>query len=97
MLRLSGIAGGDEAHDMCVVCQPTVTRHLEQVGALPWVGDKDALEEISCVWCDVFGESERGGDDVLVQKVDVVTLRVSWVVVEGQVASQHGVLRMVSL
>lgn len=94
---LGSIAGSDEADDMCVVCQPAVTRNLEQIGALPWVGDEDALEEISGMRCDVFGESEGRGDNVLVQEVDVVTLGVRWVVIEGQVASQHGVLGVVSL
>jgi hypothetical protein len=97
LLGLGGIAGGDEAHDMCVVGQPAMTRDLEQICALSWVWDEYALEKVSCMRRDIFGESEWGGDDVLVEKVDVVTLRVRRVIVKGQVASQHGILDLVSL
>jgi hypothetical protein len=90
--RLGGIAGGYETNNMCIICQPAVTSDFEQIGALARVGDEDPLQKVSCVRCDVFGESERGRDDVLVQEVDVVTLGICWVVVEGQVAGQHGVL-----
>ena len=49
------------------------------------------------MWRYVFGESERCRNDVLVQEIDVVALWVCWIIVEGQVASQHGVLSMVRL
>jgi hypothetical protein len=97
LLGFGSIASGDEAHNMSVVCQPAVTRDLEQIRTLSWVGHQYALEQISCVGCDVFGEGEWSGNNVLVEKVDVIALRVGWVVVEGQVTCQHGVLRGVSL
>ena len=94
---LCGIAGGDEAHDMGVVCQPAVTRNFKQIRALSRVGDEYPLEKVSCVRRDILGEGEWGGHDVLVQEVDVVALGICWIVVEGQVTSQHGVLYVVSL
>lgn len=74
-----------------------MSRNLEQIGALPRVGDQYPLEEVSCVRCDVFGERERRGDNVLVQEIDVVALGIRWIVVEWQVASQHSVLHLVSM
>jgi hypothetical protein len=43
---------------------------------------------------DVFGEGERGGHDIFVEKVDVVAFGVGRVVVEWKISSQHGILKL---
>lgn len=35
------------------------------------------------MWCHVLGEGQWGAYDVFVEEVDVVTLRIRWIVVKG--------------
>jgi hypothetical protein len=83
----------NEADYMCIVAKPAMPGHFEQVCTLSWVRDKYPFEQITSVRCDVFGERERRGHNVLVQKVYVVAFGIGWIVVEGEIACQHGVLR----
>lgn len=87
-----GIAGCNETNHVRIVGEPAVARYLKQICTLPWVGYEYAFEKVSCVWCNIFGEREWCGYDVLVQKIDVVALGIRWVVVERKVAGQHGIL-----
>lgn len=66
--------------------------NLEKVGSFTWVGNKDALQKVAGVRSDVFGEGEGCGDNILVEKVDVVTFGVGWIIVKRKVSSQHSVL-----
>ena len=70
-------------------CEPLVTHDCREVRATSWVGDQHDGEEIASLLRDIVREGERGIDDVLVQQVDVVAIRVSRVIVEGEVARQH--------
>jgi hypothetical protein len=67
-------------------------RDLEQISSFARVGNKNTLEQVSCMRCNIFGEGERGRDDVFVEQVDVVALWIGWVVIEGEVAGEHGIL-----
>jgi hypothetical protein len=69
-----------------------VASDFEEIGTFSRVWNKDPSQEITGVRGDVFGEGERSGDDVLIQKVDVVAIGVGRVVVEGQIAGEHGIL-----
>lgn len=71
--------------------------NLEKICTFSWVGDENPAEEVSGVWCDVFWEGEGSGNDVFVQKIDVVALGVCWVVIEREVTGKHGILANISL
>lgn len=53
--------------------------------------DEHPKEKVSSRVGDVGGELEGGVEDVLVEEVDVVSVWVGWIVVEGEVARKHGV------
>lgn len=81
---------------MRVFAQPTVSCYFEQVCALSWIWDKDSSKEVSSMRCDIFGEGKRGRDNVFIQKVDVVSFRIGWIVVERQISCEHSILEQVS-
>jgi hypothetical protein len=76
-------SGGDEANDMGVVAQPTVSSNLKQVCALSRVRDEYTLEQVAGVWRDVFGECEWGGYNIFIQKIDVIAFGIGRIIVEG--------------
>jgi hypothetical protein len=69
-----------------------VTSHFEEICTFARIRDKYAPKEITGVWCNIFGECERCSDNVFVQKIDVVSIGICWVVIEGKIASQHRIL-----
>ena len=78
--------------DLGILRQPTMTGDFEKVGSLSWVRNQYAAEKITSVRCDVLGKGEGGRDYVFVQEVNVVSLWVGRVVVEGQVTGKHRIL-----
>lgn len=81
-----GGAAGNVRYNMRVLTQPTVASNFEEIGTFARVGNQNPSQEITSMRGHVFGEGERRGDDVFVQKIDVVTIRVGRVVVEWQIA-----------
>jgi len=79
-----------------ILTQPAVSRNFEEIGTLSWIRNQDTAKQIAGVRCDIFGKGQGCGDDVLVQKVDIVTLWVSRIVIEGQIARKHSVLPSVN-
>jgi len=69
-----------------------VASNFEEIGAFPGIRNKDSAEEVAGVWGNIVGECERSVDDVLVEEVDVVAFGICRIVVEGEIAGQHGVL-----
>lgn len=55
------------------------------------IRDEHKREEIPGLSGDVVGERQWGVDDIFVQEVNVVSVRVGRVVVEGEVTGQHSV------
>ena len=55
------------------------------------IGDEHERQEIPGLRRDVVGERQRGVDNILVQQVDVVSVGVGRVIVEGEVTGQHSV------
>jgi hypothetical protein len=68
-----------------------VTHNAIKVGAAGRVGDKHHTEKISSLGGNVFWEGEGSANDVLVEKVDVVAIRIGRIVVKGEVAGEHGI------
>ena len=62
-----------------------------QVRTAGGIGDEHDGQEIPGFIGDVVGEGKGSVDDVLVEQVDVVAVRVGRVVIEGEVASEHSV------
>lgn len=62
------------------------------IASLCWVGDKHHSEEISCIMRDIVRKYKGGRQDIVVQLVDVVAVRVGWVIVERKIARQHRIL-----
>jgi hypothetical protein len=62
-----------------------------KIGAAGRVRNEHHTEKISSIGRDVFREGERGADDVLVEKVDIVAIRIGRIVVERKVTSEHGI------
>ena len=89
--RRRGTAG-DERHHVSVLAQPTMPGHLEQIGSLPWIGHEDSTQEVAGVRGHVFGKGEWSRDDVFIEEVDVVALRVGGIIVERQISSEHSIL-----
>jgi hypothetical protein len=73
-----------------------VASDLKEIGTFSGVRNQNPSQEITGVRSDVFGEGQRRGDDVLVKEVDIVAVRVGWIVVERQIAREHGVLNKAS-
>jgi hypothetical protein len=69
-----------------------MTGHFEQVCTFSWIWNEDPSEQVPGMRCYIFGESEGSGNNVFVQQVDVVAFWICWVVIEWQIASEHGVL-----
>lgn len=69
--------------------------HFEEIGPLAWVGNKNPPEKVTSVRCYVFRKRKRSGDNVFIQKVDVVPFRIRWIVVEREITCQHSVLARV--
>lgn len=44
------------------------------------------------MWRHIFRKCQRSRDNVLVQKINVITIRVGWVIVKGEVSRKHRVL-----
>ena len=59
--------------------------------ALRGVRHEHAQEQGARLGGDIVGEGKRGGHNVLVQHIDIVAVRVRGVVVERQVAGEHGI------
>lgn len=87
-----GGAAGDMRHDVRILTQPAVASDFEEVGTFARIGNQDSSQEVTGVRGDIFGESEGRSDDVLVKEVDIVAVRVGWVIIERQIACEHGVL-----
>jgi hypothetical protein len=66
--------------------------NFEQVGTFPRVRNQYPSQKVTSVGCNIFGEGERGGNDVFVKEIDVVSIGVCGIVVEREIASQHSVL-----
>jgi hypothetical protein len=73
-----------------------VASDLKEIGTFSGIGNQNPSQEITGMRSDVFGEGQRRGDDVLVKEVDIVTVRVGWIIVEWQIACEHGVLKKTS-
>lgn len=82
-----GSAARDVRDDARVLAQPTVPSDFEQVGTFPRVGNQYPSQQVTGVGCNIFGECKGGADDVFVEKIDVVTIWVGRVVVEGKISS----------
>lgn len=50
------------------------------------IGNKHALEQITGDRRDVLGDVELGSHDIAIEEVDVVAIRIRWVVIEGEIA-----------
>ena len=76
---------------VAVGSEPAMVLDPLEAGAVDGVGLEHEGEELASVGGDVLGEGERGVDDVLVEEVNVVAVRVGGVVVKGKVAGEHGI------
>ena len=66
--------------------------HFKQVRSLSWVGHQYTPQEIARMGRHIFGERQRSRDNVLVQEINVITIRVGGVIVKGEVSRKHRVL-----
>ena len=62
-----------------------------ETGSSGRIWDEHDAEEIAGLFGDVIGKGERGADNVLVQKIDVVAVWIGGVVVKRQVSGKHGI------
>lgn len=72
---------------MGIVTQPAVPGDFKEICTFSGIRHEDALQEVASVRRNVLWKGEWSGDNVLVQEVDVISLGIGWVVVEGQVTS----------
>ena len=77
--------------EMSVWCQPSMPHDRRQVCTAGGIGDEHDGQEIPRLLGDVVGEGKGSVDDVLVEQIDVVAVRVGRDVIEGEVASEHSV------
>jgi len=71
--------------------EPRVVHYFLEAGAASGVRDEHHAKYVSRLRRDVVWEGKRGVDDVLIEEIDVVTVRVGRIVVKGEIASEHGV------
>ena len=71
--------------------QPYVLHDRREVGPFDRIRDQHLLKKITGFEGNVIGERQLGADDVFVEQVDVVPIRIRGIIVKGQVSSQHGV------
>lgn len=55
------------------------------------VRDKHPSQEIPSIGTNGWGEDKGRGEDVLVELIDVITIRICRVIIIGEVTSEHGV------
>ena len=91
-IKIALRAASNEPNEVSILAEPAVSRYLKQVCSAPWVWHQYPSQQVSCVWCNVLGEGQSGRSDILIQEVNVVTFWIRWVVVEGEVTGEHGVL-----
>ncbi len=87
-----GSTAGDVRDHMMILAQPAMAGNLEQICPLSWIRHQDATQKVTSMRRDIFGKGQWRGCDVFVEEIDVVTLGVGWIIVERQVACQHGIL-----
>lgn len=87
-----GGTAGDVRHDVGKFAEPAVTGDLKQVGSFPWIRYQYPPQQVARMWSHIFGECQGGCDDVFIQQVDVVTIRICRVVVKGEISCKHRVL-----
>jgi hypothetical protein len=68
--------------------------NFEKICSFPWIWDQYSTKEISCVRGYIFGKCKRGGDDIFIEKINVVALRISWIIIEWEVTCKHSVLKI---
>jgi hypothetical protein len=83
--------GNDTIPGNGISCKPRMIHYVFKVGTAGGIRDEHQTEYISCLGRYVVWEGEWGVDDVFVQQVDVVAVWVGGVIVEGEVAGEHGV------
>jgi len=71
--------------------KPRVLHDEAEVGAALGIWLEHDGQQVTGFGGDVVGEGQRGVDDVLVEQVDVVAVRVGGVVIKGEIAGEHGV------
>jgi len=74
-----------------ILCQPWMTHNGVQIGSPSGIGDEHEAQEVASFSGDVVGEGEGRVDDILVEEIDIVTIGVGRVVVEGEISCQHSV------
>lgn len=67
-------------------------RDFKEIRALPRIRHQDSPQQVARVRGDPLGERERCRNNVLVEQIDVVSLRIRWIIVKRQITSQHSVL-----
>ena len=77
---------------MGIVAQPTVPSDLEEVRSLPWIRDQYTPQKVARVRCNIFWEGQWSRDNVFIQKIDIVALRIGRIIVKGKVTGKHGIL-----
>ena len=65
--------------------QPGVTGNVFDRATKSWIRDEHHVEEVTRFFRDPVGEDERSVENVLVEQVDVVSLRIRWIVVVREV------------
>jgi hypothetical protein len=68
-----------------------VGHYFIEASAASGIGYEHHAEDVSRFGRDVLWEGKRGVDDVFVEQINVIAVRVGGVVIEGEVASEHGV------
>ena len=84
--RNSGIVSGSS-----IGSKPRVYHYGFEAGAASRIRDEHHAEYVSGFCRDVLWEGERSVYDVFIEEVDVVAVGVGGVIVEREVASEHGV------
>lgn len=87
--RFQRLDGPDKERAMRM--KPWVRHHLGKGCSVNGVRNEHDGKQMSSFGRDVGRELERGVEDIAVKLVDVVAVRVCWVVVKGEVAREHGI------
>ena len=77
---------------MRIFTQPTMPCHFKEICPFSWIGDEDSPKEVTSMWSNIFGESERGRNDIFVKQIDVVAFGVCWIIIKGKIACKHSIL-----
>lgn len=79
------------AEKMRIWGQPVVFHDGGEISATGRVRDEHHGKEVAGIFGDILGERERSVNNVLVEKVYVITIRVCGIVIEWKVTCKHGV------